>query len=122
MVRQKPLPPTPETDKSTKRRTTNVAIKKWMGRPLAAQRDLASRLMATLAGDFERHGAETLVKFRLENPSNYLRLVVSLLPKDLDDENLLDKVSDEELYDVIVQLRALAVRSDANGGPVSGSE
>jgi hypothetical protein len=68
MVRQKPLPPTPETDKSTKRRTTNVAIKKWMGRPLAAQRDLASRLMATLAGDFERHGAETLVKFRLETP------------------------------------------------------
>jgi hypothetical protein len=68
--------------------------------------------MAILACDFERYGPDTVARLRDESPSIYMRLVATLLPKNLDDENLLDKVSDEELYDVIVQLRALAARAD----------
>jgi hypothetical protein len=68
--------------------------------------------MAILACDFERYGADTVARLRDESPSIYMRLVTTLLPKNLDDENLLDKVSDEELYDVIVQLRAHTARVD----------
>jgi hypothetical protein len=103
-------------------RRAAAAARKWAERPLAAQRHLASCLMAAFAGDFERYGAETLARFRLENPANYVRIVAGLLPKDLDDENLLDKVSDEELYDVIVQLRALAARPDESRGPIRRPE
>jgi hypothetical protein len=108
MGRRKTVEPAPATGETGKRRIGAAALRKWMGRPVAAQRDLATRLMAILAVDFEREGPDTVAKLRLENPTNYLRLVAALLPKDLDDENLLGKVSDEELRDVILRLRALA--------------
>jgi hypothetical protein len=108
MGRSKTVEPAPAAGETRKRRIGAAALRKWMGRPLAAQRELATRLMAILAVDFEREGPDTVAKLRLENPTNYLRLVASLLPKDLDDENLLGKVSDEELQDVILRLRARA--------------
>jgi hypothetical protein len=122
MGRLKPIVPVLAAAEPRKRRIGAVSLKKWIGRPLAAQRDLATRLMAILAVDFERDGADTVAKLRLENPTNYLRLVAALLPKDLDDENLLDKVSDEELQDVLVRLRALAAVRDSVLRPDQGSE
>jgi hypothetical protein len=116
MGRRKTVEPMPATTETRKRRIGAAALRKWMGRPVAAQRDLATRLMAILAVDFEREGPDTVAKLRLENPTNYLRLVAALLPKELDDENLLGKVSDEELRDVIAQLRAhSAVPGSARG-------
>jgi hypothetical protein len=113
MGRRKTVEPMPAPGETRKRRIGAAALRKWMGRPLAAQREIATRLMAILAVDFEREGPDTVAKLRLENPTNYLRLVAALLPKDLDDENLLGKVSDEELQDVILRLRA---RADVPGG------
>jgi hypothetical protein len=123
MARQTPVAQASVTSRTQKPRFGSAAVKKWAGRPLSAQRHLAAHFMAILAGDFERHGTETLATIRLENPSNYLRMAASLLPRNLDDEMLLDKVSDEELFNVIVKLRALAARSaDGRGGPVQGPE
>lgn len=122
MVRREPAAQTPVISKTTRRRIGTAEAEKWTGRPLAAQRHLAASLMAVLTVDFKRHGAGTVTKLRVENPTNYLRLVASLLPKDLDDENLLEKVSDEELFDVIVQLRALAANAGEVRGPVLGAQ
>ena len=123
MARQTPVAKASVNSNTKRPRFGGAAVKRWAGRPLAAQRHLAAHFMAILAGDFERHGTETLATIRLENPSNYLRIAASLLPKNLDDETKLDKASDEELFNVIVKLRALAARfADGRGGPVQGPE
>jgi hypothetical protein len=122
MAQQEPAA-RPTVNGNAKRSPSRTAeIEKWIRRPLAAQRHLAMSFMAVVAVDFERHGAGTLAELRRGNPTNYLRIVASLLPKDLDDENLLDKVSDEELFDVIVQLRAHSAHPGEDRGPGIGPQ
>jgi hypothetical protein len=42
---------------------------------------LSENLIATLAEDFERHGAAVIVAVRKRNPSAYLKLIADLVPR-----------------------------------------
>jgi hypothetical protein len=58
-----------------------------------------------LAEDFEKHGAETIERVRVQSPAAYLKVVASLLPKDVNlNVNNLDSLSDEQL---LARLRLL---------------
>jgi hypothetical protein len=63
----------------------------------------------SLAEDFEKHGAAVIEKVRIDRPSDYLKIISSLLPKDLN-LNLrpLDDFSDEQLLARLAQLTELA--------------
>jgi hypothetical protein len=53
-----------------------------------------------LAADFERHGAETIERVRVQSPSAYLKVVASQLPKDVNlNVNNLDSLTDEQLLE-----------------------
>jgi hypothetical protein len=66
---------------------------------------LGEEFLRALAEDFDRHGAEVIERVRVEQPSAYIKVVASLLPKDLNlNVNNLDHLTDAQL---IARLRSL---------------
>jgi hypothetical protein len=75
--------------------------------PRHSLQQLTSLLLKAFAGDFSAHGDDAIAKLRVKDPAAYLRLAVSLLPKELPDASLLDQVSDDELATVVREVRAM---------------
>jgi hypothetical protein len=53
------------------------------GFPHGKRRDLELALVDDVVRDWRKHGAKVLTRVREDDPSTYLRVVASLLPKDL---------------------------------------
>lgn len=54
------------------------------GRKRGARNKLAYALVDALHEDFTKHGVAAIQRVRVEEPSAYLRIVCSVLPKELD--------------------------------------
>jgi hypothetical protein len=66
---------------------------------------LGEAFIAALAEDFEKHGAAVIERVRQERPADYIKVVASLLPKDLNlNVTKLDDLTDEQLLE---RLRSL---------------
>jgi hypothetical protein len=75
------------------------------GRRKGSRNKLGEDFILALADDFERHGAEAIERVRMEKPEAYLKVIASLLPKDLNlNVSKYDHLTDEQL---IVRLRIL---------------
>ena len=75
------------------------------GRPKGSRNKLGEDFIQALAADFERHGAETIERVRVQSPVAYLKVIASLLPKDVNlNVNNLDSLTDEQL---LARLRSL---------------
>jgi hypothetical protein len=75
------------------------------GRPKGSRNKLGEDFIQALAADFEKHGAETIERVRVQSPAAYLKVVASLLPKDVNlNVNNLDSLTDEQL---LARLRRL---------------
>jgi hypothetical protein len=66
------------------------------GRPKGARNKLGEEFIKALASDFDKNGPEAIARVREERPQDYLKVIASLLPKEikLTDER---ELSDEEL-------------------------
>lgn len=53
------------------------------GRPTGSRNKLTERFLDTIANDFAEHGAEAIAKVRTEDPAMYLKIVGSLIPRNL---------------------------------------
>ncbi|ESY86302.1 hypothetical protein X739_13985 [Mesorhizobium sp. LNHC220B00] len=54
--------------------------------------------LAAVRADFRAHGAGVLAEVRADKPDQYLKIVLSVLPKDFDVAvNQLDALSDDEI-------------------------
>jgi hypothetical protein len=53
------------------------------GRPRGAKNRLQKAFLEELASDFEEHGAAVIKLCRIEQPHNYLKVIASLMPRDL---------------------------------------
>lgn len=81
------------------------------GRPKGARNKLGEAFLADLFASWESHGAETIETVRTEKPDQYLKVVASILPREL---NLkvgeLDELTDEQLQrqlsHIVAQLAA----------------
>lgn len=73
------------------------------GRPKGSRNKLGEDFIAAMCDDFAEHGAAVIAKVRQERPADYLRVVASLLPKELrvDREKSMDEMSDAELMAII---------------------
>jgi hypothetical protein len=98
------------------------------GRPKGARNKLGEQFLEDLYADWQEHGVVTLARVRDEKPDQYLKVVASILPKDLNvNINQTDDLTDEQLVQRIRSLDA-AIRpfldaqgaSDADGR--TGSE
>ena len=83
------------------------------GRPKGSRNKLGEQLLEALAQDFTEHGQQAIVACREEKPTEYVKVVVSLLPKELlVRTDPVDEMSNEEIVDVLDILRGMV----AGGG------
>ncbi|MES3084959.1 DUF5681 domain-containing protein [Sphingomonas faeni] len=66
------------------------------GRPAGARAKLGEAFVAELLADFLKYGRDAIERVRAEKPDQYLKVIASLLPKDI---NLSTAPSDEDLTD-----------------------
>lgn len=84
------------------------------GRPKGARSKLGEQFVAALQADFEEHGKDVIEKVRMERPQDYLKVLASILPKELNVKvDALGEMTDDELEDTLARLRDLALALDA---------
>ena len=95
------------------------------GRPVGARNKLGEAFIQALHDSFNEHGAATIETVRVEKPDQYLKVIASLLPKDVNlnlNDNL-GELSDDELLGEIRKLYASLAPFIAEGaGAASGAE
>ena len=57
------------------------------GRPKGARAKLGEEFLKALQADFAKHGAVTVANVRADKPDQYLKVIASLLPKEITGEN-----------------------------------
>ncbi len=73
------------------------------GRPKGARSKLGEAFLEALHNDFQEHGVATIAKVREEKPDQYVKVVASLLPKEIKIEAA-SELTDEQLDQRIRQL------------------
>jgi Fe-S-cluster formation regulator IscX/YfhJ len=98
----------PSARRAPKRRTATPAIKPAARhRPKRAKKTLGDDFLAAVRADFRTHGAGVIAEVRADKPDQYLKIVLSVLPKDLHVSiNQLDGLSDDEIRSRIRGLEA----------------
>jgi hypothetical protein len=77
------------------------------GRPKGSRHKLSETFLAALHADFVQHGASVTQQVREGHPEQYLKVVASLIPKELHVQDAsLEDMSDSELMDIIAVLRS----------------
>lgn len=100
-------------------------------RPKRAKKTLGDDFLAAVRADFRTHGAGVIAEVRTDKPDQYLKIVLSVLPKDFDATiNQLDGLSDDEIRSRIRALEAVVkpfleeigdVREDGISGAAGGT-
>ena len=89
------------------------------GRPKGSRNKISEAFLADLYEDWEGNGVEVIRQVREERPADYLKVVASVLPKDLNvNVNPLDMMTDEQLRNYVSSLvrEARAFGLDVDGG------
>jgi hypothetical protein len=88
-----------------------------LGRPRGSRNKLGEDFLEALQIDFAQHGIDTIAKVRAERPHEYLKIVASLLPKQIEvPRDVFDGISDESL-EAIINAARLALGIDEPGKP-----
>jgi len=75
------------------------------GRPKGSRHKLTEEFLCALAEDFTEHGLSALVEMREDRPGDYIRVIASLMPKDLNlNVNEYEHLTDEQLADRLEKL------------------
>jgi hypothetical protein len=88
------------------------------GRPKGARSKLGEAFLQAMVEDFEQHGMAAIVATREETPAVYVKVLASILPKEMNVTiNEFEGMSDEELVERLRTLEPLA-RSYLSSEPV----
>jgi len=75
------------------------------GRPKGARSKLGEAFIEAMHADFHDHGVSVIARVRDEKPEQYLKVIASILPKDLNiNVNSTDELTDEQLIERIRSL------------------
>jgi hypothetical protein len=92
------------------------------GRAKGSRNKLGEAFIADLYANWQQHGIETIETVRAEKPDQYLKVVASILPKELNVRvSELDELDDEQLDRRIASL-ASALRLAIGTGEGAGAE
>ena len=73
------------------------------GRVKGARNRLSMAFVEALAKEFEEHGAEAIRICRVERPTEFIKIIASIMPKEFEiTDNRLAAITDEEL-DVFIE-------------------
>jgi hypothetical protein len=94
------------------------------GRPKGARNKLAESFLADVLEEWESHGAVAISDMREKNPGDFVKMVASLLPKEmtLNLTNDLSELSDDELLGQIRELHASLAPLLAASGEGDGAK
>lgn len=113
-----PTPPPPEETRWKPGQTGNPG-----GKPKAARNRLQGAFLNALAADFDKHGKRAIRKARIEDPMGYVKAIAALMPKQVEQSQPLDDLTDAELTAGIALLRARLTGGDGAGaGQASESD
>jgi hypothetical protein len=89
------------------------------GRPIGNRNKLNEKFILALHDDFVDHGSKVIAKVREEKPDIYLKVIASILPRELHvkDGSMFDGMSNEQLDEILGSVRAvLAARAPSGLG------
>jgi hypothetical protein len=98
------------------------------GKPKGARTKLGEQFLSALQEDFQEHGVKAIETVRNERPSDYLKVIASLMPKDLNlNVNNLDDATDDELVQRLRDLESvirpfLGLEGNGAGGEGTGPQ
>ncbi|MBU7587935.1 MAG: hypothetical protein KAF42_01840 [Sphingopyxis terrae] len=100
------------------------------GRRIGNRNRLTETFLATIEADFAKHGLDVLAKLREDDPATYLRIVASLVPRDLvlkrEREPDFSDMSDDEIAQMFGRAHRNAVirkgLEDLSQQPTSASD
>jgi Family of unknown function (DUF5681) len=83
------------------------------GRPKGSRNKISEKLLEALATDFEAHGKKVIEKVRADRPADYLKIVASLVPKQMEIDDFRTSRKAEDLSDD--ELATIALQPESNG-------
>jgi len=87
------------------------------GRPKGARNKLGEAFVEAMLKDFEEHGEKVIQDVRTEKPDQYLKVIASILPKELNvTTNRVEEMSDDELAAGIAALQSILAASASRAG------
>jgi Family of unknown function (DUF5681) len=90
------------------------------GKPKAARNRLQGAFLNALAEDFDTHGKSAIVRAREEDPMGYVKAIAALMPKQVEQSQPLDDLTDAELTAGIALLRARLTGGNGAGTGTAG--
>jgi len=78
------------------------------GKPVAARNRLQGDFLRTLAEDFAKYGRAAMARAREEDPLGYLRVIASVMPKELELRRPLEDMPEEEILALMERMKAAA--------------
>lgn len=94
------------------------------GRPKGARNKLGEDFIKALADDFDANGPQTIARVREERPQDYLKVIASLLPKEIkltDERELSDDELDRRIRDLASILGDYIGTESGTGAESGGS-
>lgn len=116
--------PKPEQDKKTGRFVSgNIGG----GRPKGSRNKLGEAFLTDMLNDWEQHGPTAIATVRDEKPDAYLKVIASILPRDLNvNINPADEMTDDQVLERLRELDAaigpFLAAAGANGADGSAEE
>lgn len=91
------------------------------GRPKGSRNKLSEAFLRDFCADYEEHGKDIIKEIRTEEPREYFKAMVSLLPKEVDLKiDPLERMTDEELDEFISRIEALEGKGETGEGEAEG--
>lgn len=92
------------------------------GRKLGSRNKLGEDFISALHDDFAQHGASVIKKVRTKRPHEYLKVVASVLPKQLEiKDDAFDGIARDQLAALIVAARAALGVAESQRSEVAGT-
>jgi len=110
------------SSKAEEKRVVGRPIKKGQvlnpkGRPKGSRNKLGEDFISALQADFKAHGEEVIATVRTERPQDYLKVIASILPKEVNvNQNALQELSDDELASILDAVRLQILGSTSKDG------
>jgi hypothetical protein len=86
------------------------------GRPKGSRNKFTEAFFQLLYADYDEHGRDVIEQVRQKHPLQYLRLIVSVLPKRREKPRALptERLTNEELDQLLGETKRLLATSDEN--------
>lgn len=85
----------------------------FSGRPKGSRNRLGEQFLSDLQADWEEHGAKAIEETRIQKPAEYVKVVASLLPKEMVVTTATDGMTESQMEQALAIIDGLIAARDA---------